>query len=272
MPMHDLLPLLYRIAWAVPLALYFGGLGLLSMNPPDFSLSRWAVSVSCSWIGAVCLIWEFQTEQDLWTRWVIGAAIGVIVFCVWPTTVQYIGHREEDFLLRKIPAELIPGSKPLPARRCPTGISVVIGSNVHSAATFPFEAIRVSGRPLITLNMTANGGLTATFDVRDRDFDLIARVEKNVVDPYSRGHMLPRADLHSLIINNQRGEKALGIEFSNPQTIVITGKFFIAPKIYLLMEESGMSRIDASGPQERILEHMSDSVLCTSGNVSMEIE
>ncbi len=82
-------------SFGLALAIYFGGLSLLSMTPPDFRTSRWLVSIACMWMGAAGLIWVFKTEEALLVRCVTGLGFGVIVFCLWPGTIRYITHRQD---------------------------------------------------------------------------------------------------------------------------------------------------------------------------------
>jgi hypothetical protein len=89
---------LYRWVLAsvvIAFAVFWGGLGLLSMTPPDFSTSRWLVSIACVWVGAAGLLWEFTTEEALLVRCVIGISIGAVVFFVWPQTFGYIARRQQ---------------------------------------------------------------------------------------------------------------------------------------------------------------------------------
>jgi hypothetical protein len=99
--MPNLLLWVYRVTWVVPLALYGLALGLLSMTPPDFTTSRSLVSVACIWLGAVGLIWEFKTEEEILVRLVIGLILGAVVFCVWPFTILYIADRDKITLQSK---------------------------------------------------------------------------------------------------------------------------------------------------------------------------
>ena len=147
------------------------------------------------------------------------------------------------------PAELAPDNKPSPLLICPIGMGVTIGGNFFGGVEFPFTALSIQAKPVLILDMTPKG-LVASFDVLDDAGNILARVQRNVVDVYARGHVQPRRSLHRLSVTDERGTSVLDMEYLNQNAISIHGKFFIAPHIYLLMDELGTHEIDSRTNQE----------------------
>jgi len=147
--------------------------------------------------------------------------------------------------------ELFPDNKPSPASICPIGYGISMGGNFFGGVEFPFVALSIHDKPIIVLDMTPKG-LVASFDVLDNDGTVLARVQRNVVAVYARGRINHRRSLHRLTMSDERGAPVLEMEYLNQTAIRIHGKFFIAPHIYILMDEDGTHEIDNRTNQELI--------------------
>jgi len=85
---------LYRLSWVIVPGLYWTGIGVLSMTPPDFLTARWLVSAACIWAGIAGGVWILKTNEPQSARVFIGALIGLAVFVVLPESLRYVSRRE----------------------------------------------------------------------------------------------------------------------------------------------------------------------------------
>jgi hypothetical protein len=205
-------------------------------------------------IAAGYLWWLLRSKRSLKA----AAAWGIVTVLALLALPRYGVHAVaasrrlvalEQELRGNFPAELAPDNKPSPLLICPIGMGVTIGGNFFGGVEFPFTAVSIQAKPVLILDMTPKG-LVASFDVLDDAGNILARVQRNVVDVYARGHIQPKRSLHRLSVTDERGTSVLDMEYLNQNAISIHGKFFIAPHIYLLMDELGTHEIDSRTNQE----------------------
>jgi len=124
---------------------------------------------------------------------------------------------------------LVPDDRPdpeAPTVLCPNTLNIVFGGSVFGGVDFPFAAVQFKGRPVILIERGENG-LLFTFDVIDSEGKILARVVKNAVTISQRALMPQRTSLHSLLINDDTGREVLNIDYLNPHTLTIKGRFYI---------------------------------------------
>jgi hypothetical protein len=206
--------------------------------PHDFSRARILVWIAVAIMWGCYFWWLIERQRKnnklLYAIFTFIGSFLLLVFAL-PT----ISEREEVFAneqLLKNPAELTPDNQPIVlSRTCGQPFNILIGGNVFGATHFPYKAVTILWHPFITLDMDQEHGLFVTFDVRDEQGNLLARVDRNVVHVMPSAYLVPRKTMHSLVIWDQKGFTALSINYANASTIIITGKFFFARNIYLLM-------------------------------------
>jgi hypothetical protein len=182
---------------------------------------------------------------------VLGCLVLVLAYPEINQRTDSFAQDQQERYLAKNPAELMP-DKPSPKYGCPNGLNAVVGGNVFTSISFPFHAVEVHHVPLITLDVSPNGAV-ATFDVRDKNGLMVARVKRNIIEPFPHGHLDQGRTPHRLSISDESGGTALDIEYTNAKTITINGKFYIGPNIYLLLKDDGFYEIDAREPEKPLM-------------------
>ncbi len=229
-------------------------LGLAPRSDQDFVRAiylLWAIEATA---GVAYLWWLFRRGRKLQ----VAATWGIITLALLLSLplygLRFIADKRALFAseqeqLANVATELAPDNKPSPLLICPIGIGITIGGNFFGGVEFPFTALAIHDKPVLVLDMTPKG-LVASFDVRDNEGTILARVNRNVVEVYAPGHIKPRRSPHRLSMTDEQGTPVLDMEYLNQSAISIHGKFYIAPHIYLLMDETATQEIDSRTNQE----------------------
>jgi hypothetical protein len=245
------------ICCAVTLTLA-AGFGFSAKSDHDFDRAIYLLWITEGIIVVCYLWWLFGRERKLKN----AAAWGMVTLAILVTLPLYalptiaarrglFSIEQENAELLKNSPELFPDNKPSPLSICPIGVGISMGGNFFGGVEFPFTALSIRDTPILVLDMTPKG-LVASFDVRDNEGNILARVQRNVVDVHARGRINPRRSLHRLSLIDEKGTSVLDLEYVNQNAISIYGKFFIAPHIYVLMNETGTHELDSRTNQELI--------------------
>jgi hypothetical protein len=179
---------------------------------------RWPVVATGGIVAAVLLI--------ILGRWLVHTPISPIDQEI---KEQQEFRTEERWRheLEANPAGLI--ARPGPATPSPCGpeyVTIVLGTMAESVRQLPITPIKVRGKKLLVLDKDFKGDVNVTFDLKDRNGNLLARADRNVITiPPQHAFLVPRHDLYSLGIWDERGNPVLNIDYADKNTIKITGEF-----------------------------------------------
>ncbi len=223
------------IALAVPL-----GLALTPAFAAEFKAAK-AILLGCAaGVLIAYLLWlGGRPRKALGARLGLGFVAGVTIL-ITLFAIRWVDSRENYFLLLQNPAALTPDSKAAPPRLCQGGLNLIAGGNAYGGWKFPFAGIEVNHSPILLLETDHTGGVLVTFDVRNREGKMLARVKKNVITEYPLHAYTSRKDLHSLTVEDEDGNLALDIDYVNQHVIAIKGQLYLGPNTLLKMYDNAV--------------------------------
>lgn len=137
-----------------------------------------------------------------------------------------IAREAQQRALAENPAGLLPGDEPTPPGACngPEVLNIFLGKTALGAATFPFVALKVRGRPVISLDRNTRGELFVDMVLRDELGNVVAHIIRNrvLIPDTSQAYFEPRTDLQNVRILNRKGDQIFRAEYLNTQAMRIT--------------------------------------------------
>jgi hypothetical protein len=130
---------------------------------------------------------------------------------------------------------LVPDNKPIPANlackeQIPAGdLILILGNSVAFTNTFPHTVIEIENQPLLVVDKQRNS-ITIMARFFSDDGRIVAELKGNkfFVNP-NNYFRIERPSKHVLTVYDQRGNQALSVEFLNPSTIKLLGRFYYLP-------------------------------------------
>jgi hypothetical protein len=143
---------------------------------------------------------------------------------------------------------ILPGNKPTPhVSPCipdiPKGsIILIYGDSVSYTNDFPHTVIQSGDQPLLVIG-EKNGGATISGRFFSADSKIVAEIKDNhfFVNP-NNYFRIERPNKHVLIVYDQQGHQALNVEYLNPSTIKLLGRFNFPDSPPVIISEKGIRR------------------------------
>jgi hypothetical protein len=89
------------IAWTITGVivgiLISAGVGMLGLNPPEFTVARACFLISAVLLGVMSLVWQIHTNQPTWWRITAGVALWLCIGIGIPETIRWVSRRQSIF-------------------------------------------------------------------------------------------------------------------------------------------------------------------------------
>ncbi len=195
-----------------------------------FELLWWGMTVRLLWSDShIAVLWLgvaglavaiHRHVRSLWTVFISIALLVSLAMLIRP----YLPLNEQRVWLT-------PGTKPSPPSRCPLltdGLEVYFGAAAVCEATESdgeFPIIRGRGKNRLSF-IRATKGLTLSARIFAED-GIVAEIDKGEfkVNPDNL-FKIKRPDLHTLVVYDKWGTPVIGVEFLNPDAVLVTGSMF----------------------------------------------
>jgi hypothetical protein len=125
---------------------------------------------------------------------------------------------------------LVAGDTPTPDNVCeaiPKGaLRILLGPMAAWATSFPSNVIVIDGDTILKINRSADGRISLSTDIYDKNHDIIAEIKDNHYDVDSSAFKVVRDNLSDLsVFIRHDKEQVLDVRYLNPTTISISGVF-----------------------------------------------
>jgi hypothetical protein len=107
------------------------------------------------------------------------------------------------------------------------GMAIYIGANTNCATQFPLPLLNIDGDPIITLDKTSSGEIVISYLLLNDENELnLASINGDVywTNPNVRKEI--SHDRDQLVVYDTSGQRALVIEFMNPDHLSLGGEFY----------------------------------------------
>ena len=182
--------------------------------------------------------WFFQHRVGFVWAAIIVVCAALFAFGFWYT--DHASHSEPDD-----PNVITPGTEPRPKTSIPIPADkflLILGDFVAWKSDLPMVALMQREEPLITLNKEPHGmSLSAKFF--SADGKIIAEIDRNEIHPnpanFWRLKKDPK-DAHRLTVFNDEAKVVIDVQYLNPRTIKILGRFFAREGTPIALNEDGI--------------------------------
>lgn len=150
----------------------------------------------------------------------------------------------EPYRIPETSGLLMPGTKPFPEgpTQIPAGaIAIFLGNSLAYTTSFPHTVIEVGGIPALVIDKS-KAGIAIFAKLFSEDGRIVAEMKDNQFHVNPNNYFrIERPSSYCLIVYDQKGQQALNVEFLNPFTIKLLGKFYFPSRSPIIIEEEWMS-------------------------------
>jgi len=186
-------------------------------------------------ITAIIIVVAYFALVRVWTR-------EVDLLAIFKKPSESIPIKEKKGSpLSEMSGELIPASKPTPPNTCgtipPNAIALFFGNSVAYTSSFPHPVIEVGNQKLLVINKKGNR-ITISAKFFNRDNRIVGELKDNrfYINP-NNYFRIERPNEHSLIVYDQEDNQAINVEFLNPSTIRLLGRFYLPNRRPIIIDE-----------------------------------
>lgn len=180
---------------------------------------------------------RFRYERNkLWVMRIAPSLLGIIVIACG---FSYVHWEQVDWQLVQLYGRLYPGSDPHygPCIPMKGAVTVHLGDDALqvSKSNLPITLIRIHGKDAIVLDRDDDGALVLIVDVRDKNDNLIVRLDRHEfrVNPNNYFKVeRPRHSRSELIVTGQDGSRVIDALYANENVFSLTGRLFVDGQLF----------------------------------------
>lgn len=174
---------------------------------------------------------------SIWTFYIACVLYAFIGFKVWDDSGKKRASTTDDLSV------ITPGSKPRPKthQSVPDDkFLLILGDFLAWKSDLPMVALMQRDEPLIRLNKEPHGmSLSAKFF--SADGKIVAEIDRNEIHPNPANFWRIKRSAHRLIVFNDEAKVVMDVQYLNPRTVKILGKFFARGGYPIELAEDGIS-------------------------------
>ncbi len=171
---------------------------------------------------------------------------GCVIMLAATIASEFLNRRTQvEAYLAKLEGRLYPGSEKVPHDGCnPTGkeLAVYLDNYAVAIEDFPQVLLTIHGVPVLAMDRSADGGINLTMTLTSEDGRVVVKMDKGefVVNPNNILRMR-RPDTSHLIVDDQKGNEMLNIDYMNRQNLSIRARLYQGSTYYDLSKLSFIS-------------------------------